>query len=68
MRVVITLMWIACPLCSVLIVAPMLFGPMPDWLRIGFALAQPAAAWAFYRLIRRATLQQVIDQVNDDDD
>lgn len=64
MLVIKTLLWVACPACSALILAPLVWGPLPDWLCVAWAISQPLAAVGFVRLIRRATLQQIIDLVD----
>lgn len=67
MFVVKMLLIVTCPAVSVLIAAPVFWGPLPVPLCLAFAIANPLAAVAFYRLIRRATLQEVIDLADCED-
>lgn len=66
MFVVKMLLVVTCPACSALILAPLYFGPLPDLLCLAFATAQPLAAVAFYRLIRRAVAQEVLRRLRND--
>src|SRR5262245_29984807 len=60
------LLLVTCPACSILILAPLYFGPPNPRIYIAFAIAQPLAAIGFYKLIRRLTLQEVIDLADQD--
>lgn len=59
MVVVKLLLIVTCPACSALILAPLVWGPLPVIVCIAFAIGQPLAAVAFYRLIKRAVIREV---------
>lgn len=62
--VVKALLLITWPACSLLILAPLYYGPPPDWIRVAFALALPPAMWAFYRLIKCAVINATLNEID----
>lgn len=64
MLVVKMLLLVTCPACSALILAPLFLGPPHPYVYIAFAIAQPMAAVAFYRLIKRAVFLETLNEID----
>lgn len=62
-----TLLWIAAPGVSALFLIPVFIGPLPVWLCVAIAVCNPLAAVGFYKVIRKATLRQVIELADSED-
>jgi hypothetical protein len=57
------LLFVTCPACSLLILAPLYFGPLPVLIEVAFAIAQPLATVALYKLVRNATIDETLNEI-----